>query len=170
MIVVMPFGHTPDRPAATGAALLANEDFGNDLHTDLIPYVEAHYRTVNGPGTRAMAGLSMGGAHTLRFGLPRPDRFGYVGVFSMGLTDTAQVAAYEARNGVALRRGAAGPPAFRLVYYAMGKEDFLYRTVAPTRAVMDRAGIQYVYHESGGGHTWTNWRSYLADLAPWLFR
>jgi enterochelin esterase family protein len=170
MIVVMPFGHTPDRPNATGAAMLANEDFGNDLHTDLIPYVEARYRTVSGPGARAMAGLSMGGAHTLRFGLSRPDRFGYVGVFSMGLMDTAQTAAYEARNGAALRRGAAGPQAFRLVYYAMGKEDFLYRTVAPTRAVLDRAGVKYVYNESGGGHTWTNWRSYLADLAPRLFR
>jgi enterochelin esterase family protein len=167
MLVVMPFGHTPDRP---GADVLANTDFGDDLHEDLIPYVEANYRTLNGPATRAMAGLSMGGAHTLRFGLTRPDRFGWVGVFSMGLTDSAQVAAYDARNAAALRRGASGPQAFRLVYYAIGKEDFLYRSVAPTRAVLDRYGVRHVYHESGGGHTWTNWRDYLADFAPRLFR
>ena len=114
-----------------------------------------------------MAGLSMGGAHTLRFGLPHSETFGYVGVFSMGLLDTAQVASYEAQNGAALRRGAK---TFRLVYYAIGKDDFLYRSVAPTRAVLDRAGIKYVYHESGGGHTWTNWRQYLADFTPRLFR
>ena len=112
----------------------------------------------------------MGGAHTIRFGLTRPDRFGWVGVFSMGLMDSTQVTAYEVQNAAALRRGARGAEAFRLVYYAMGKDDFLYRTVAPTRALLDRYGVRHVYNESGGGHTWTNWRRYLADFAPRLFR
>jgi len=164
MIVVMPFGHTPDRP---GVEVLMNRDFGDDLEKDLIPYVEANYRTLNGTATRAMAGLSMGGAHTLRFGLTAPERFGYVGVFSMGLMDTTQLAAYEKQNAAALTRGGK---AFKLVYYAMGKDDFLYRSVAPTRALLARYGIQDVYNESGGGHTWVNWRSYLADFAPRLFR
>jgi enterochelin esterase family protein len=164
MIIVMPFGHTPDRP---GVDMLANRDFGDDLTKDLIPYVEKNYRTINTVGSRAMAGLSMGGAHTLRFGLTDPERFGYVGVFSMGLMDTTMIAAYEKQNAAALTRGGK---AFKLVYYAMGKEDFLYRTVAPTRAILDRYGIKHVYNESGGGHTWMNWRDYLADLAPRLFR
>ena len=81
MIVVMPFGHTPDRP---GTDLLTNQDFGDDLSKDLIPYVEANFRTLNGPATRAMAGLSMGGAHTLRFGLTHAERFGYVGCSAWG--------------------------------------------------------------------------------------
>jgi enterochelin esterase family protein len=164
MIVVMPFGHTPDRP---GADMLTNEDFGNDLSKDLIPYVEANFRTLNAPASRAMAGLSMGGAHTLRFGLTNPERFGYVGVFSMGLMDTAQVASFEKQNAQALARGAK---TFRLVYYAMGKDDFLYRSVAPTRSLLDKYGVKHVYNESGGGHTWVNWREYLADFAPRLFR
>ncbi len=167
MIVVMPFGHTPDRP---GTDMLTNTDFGDDLHKDLIPYVEGNYRTLNGTATRAMAGLSMGGAHTIRFGLTRPDRFGYVGIFSMGLFDSTQVKAYEAQNAAALKRGATGAEAFKLVYYAIGTDDFLYRTVAPTRGVLDKFGIKYTYRESGGGHTWTNWRDYLADFAPKLFR
>ena len=58
----------------------------------------------------------------------------------------------------------------KLVYYAMGKDDFLYATVAPTRAMLDRAGIGHLYNETGGGHTWINWRRYLDDLAPRLFR
>ena len=164
MIVVMPFGHTPDRP---GADMLSNVDFGNDLANDVIPYVEANYRTVNGPGTRAMAGLSMGGAHTIQFGLTHPERFGYVGIFSMGLLDTTQLKAYESQNSAALKRGAKE---FKLVYYAIGKDDFLYRSVAPTKGVLDRAGIKYVYNESGGGHTWVNWRDYLYDFTPRLFR
>jgi enterochelin esterase-like enzyme len=167
MIVVMPFGHTPDRPAAN---MLTNTDFGDDLHKDLIPYVEANFRTMTGRDMRAMAGLSMGGAHTIQFGLTRPDRFGYVGIFSMGLFDSTQVKSYEAQNAAALKRGATGPEAFKLVYYAIGKDDFLYRTVQPTRAVLDKYGVKYTYHESEGGHTWMNWRDYLADFAPRLFR
>src|SRR3712207_4491036 len=83
MIVVMPFGHTPDRPGAGAGGMLNNQDFGNDLLRDLIPYVEANFRTLDGPANRAMAGLSMGGAHTIRNGLTHPELFGYVGVFSM---------------------------------------------------------------------------------------
>jgi enterochelin esterase-like enzyme len=166
MIVVMPFGHTPDRP---GVDMLSNTDFGDDLLKDLIPYTESNFRTLNGTATRAMAGLSMGGAHTLNVGLTHPDRFGYVGVFSMGLglQDTLQIKSYETKNAAALDRGARE---FKLVYYAVGKDDFLYRSVAPTRALLDRHKIKHVYHESGGGHTWTNWRDYLADFAPRLFK
>lgn len=164
MIVVMPFGHTPDRP---NTDLLTNQDFGNDLAKDLIPYVEANWRTLAGPARRAMAGLSMGGAHTLRFGLTSPERYGYIGVFSMGIMDTTQLAAYEKENGAALARGAKQ---FKLVYYAVGREDFLFRSIAPTRAMLAKHGIRDVYHESGGGHTWVNWRHYLADFAPRLFR
>ena len=58
----------------------------------------------------------------------------------------------------------------KLVYYAVGREDFLYASVAPTRAMLERHGIKPVYNESGGGHTWINWRRYLADFAPRLFR
>jgi enterochelin esterase family protein len=132
-----------------------------------MPYVEANFRTLNGPATRAMAGLSMGGAHTIRHGLTHPELFGYVGVFSMGLSAGEEVAAYEAQHDAALRRGAGE---LRHVYYAMGKDDFLYNRVAPTRAMLDKYGIRYTYNESEGGHTWINWRDYLADFTPRLFR
>lgn len=167
MIVVMPFGHTPDRPGAGPGGMLNNQDFGNDLLRDLMPYVEANFRTLNTPATRAMAGLSMGGAHTIRNGLTHPELFGHIGIFSMGLSAGDEVAAYEAQNEAALRRGASE---FRVVYFAMGKDDFLYNRVAPTRAMLDKHGIRYTYNESAGGHTWINWRDYLADFAPRLFR
>ena len=167
MIVVMPFGHTPDR---AGGDMLNNNDFGNDLLKDLMPFVEASFRTLNRPDARAMAGLSMGGAHTIRNGLTHPELFNYIGIFSMGLGmqgNEAQVADYERQNDAALKRSARE---MKLVYFAMGKEDFLYGTVAPTRGLFDRQGIAHVYNETGGGHTWINWRRYLADFAPRLFR
>ena len=52
----------------------------------------------------------------------------------------------------------------------MGKDDFLYATVAPTRAMLNENGMKHVYNESDGGHTWINWRRYLADFVPRLFR
>jgi enterochelin esterase family protein len=166
MIVVMPFGHTPDRP---GGNNLANTDFGDDLIKDLIPYVDGNFRTLADQEDRAMAGLSMGGSHTLRFGLTHPELFDEIGVFSMGLglQGNNEVAAYESANDAALKRAAKD---LDLVYYAIGTDDFLYNTSAPTRAMFDRYGIKHVYHESGGGHTWINWRRYLADFAPRLFR
>jgi enterochelin esterase family protein len=166
MIVVMPFGHTPDRP---GGNMLANTDFGDDLIKDLIPTIDGQFRTLADQHDRAMAGLSMGGSHTIRFGLTHPELFDYIGVFSMGLgmQGPADVTAYETANDAALRKAAQD---LDLVYYAMGKDDFLYGTVAPTRAMFAKYGIEDVYNESGGGHTWINWRRYLADFAPRLFR
>lgn len=165
MIVVMPFGHTPDRP---GADILANNDFGNDLIKDLIPYVDANFRTKADQHHRAMAGLSMGGSHTIRHGLTHPELFDYIGIFSMGLglQGPADITAFETANDAALKTAASD---LDLVYYAMGKDDFLYGSVAPTRGMLDKYGIRHVYNESAGGHTWINWRRYLADFAPRLF-
>lgn len=164
MIIVMPLGHTPPRAAAD---MLANTDFSNDLLTDLVPFIEANFRTVNERGARAMAGLSMGGAHTMSTGLVNPEIFAYVGIFSMGLMSAERVEAYEARNAAALTKASES---MKLVYYAMGKTDFLYRSVAPTRAVFEKYGITHLYVESEGGHTWANWRDYLADFLPRLFK
>lgn len=166
MIVVMPAAHTPRTPTEN---LLRNEVFGADLIKDLIPFVDQSYRTQAAPTSRAMAGLSMGGAHTLQFGLTRPDLFRYVGIFSMGLgvRSPSEVADYEVANADALKRAASQ---MRLVYYAIGKDDFLYATVAPTRRVMDKSGIRYRYRETEGGHSWINWRRYWLDFAPLLFR
>lgn len=165
MIIVMPFGHTPPNPAVD---MLGNTDFGSDLIDDLVPFIDANFRTVADADHRAMAGLSMGGAHTLNFGVPRPDLFGEVGVFSMGLgfRSPDEIATWQARNrdGLAARAAMAQP-----VYYAMGTDDFLYASAAPTLAALRDSGIAAHYNESGGGHTWINWRRYLADFLPRLF-
>ncbi len=166
MIIVMPAGHTPDRP---GGNILANTDFGDDLIKDLIPRVDRDFRTTPKASARAMAGLSMGGAHTIRYGLTHPELFNYIGIFSMGLgvnNNQAELANYEKDNAAALARSAKD---LKLVYYAIGKDDFLYGTSAPTRGMLDKQGIKYVYNESSGGHTWINWRRYLNDFAPRLF-
>jgi len=163
----MPNGHTPERPGASMMAMLVNQDFGNDLLHDLIPFVDSHFRTIADPEDRAMAGLSMGGAHTLQFGLPHSDTFRYIGLFSIGLMGDEAVASYDAANGAALDRGAKE---FKFVRYYMGKDDFLVRTVEPTMAELEKHGIKVDLTESPGGHTWINWRRYFLDFAPRLFK
>jgi enterochelin esterase-like enzyme len=167
MIVVMPMGHTPPRP---GADMMDNPDFGNDLSGDLIPWIDTHFRTEANADARAMAGFSMGGMLTIRSGLTRPDLFHSIGIFSMGLGmrgNMAQVGRFEQANDAALKQDAH---ALRLLYLAIGRQDPVYSTVAPTRAMFAKYGLHEVYHESAGGHTFINWRRYLADFAPRLFR
>ena len=57
----------------------------------------------------------------------------------------------------------------RLYYIAVGTDDFVKKLVDKHRQRLDNAGYTYTYHETGGGHTWRNWRRYLIDLLPRLF-
>lgn len=163
MIIVMPYGHTPTREGVQG---MENTDFGDDLHKDLIPYIDKHFRTQPAAKSRAMVGLSMGGAHTIMFGLPRPDVFGDIGVFSIGMLGDDQVARYRKANDEKLKaRAKAGG----LVFYAIGKQDFVINMAPSFRHVLSDYDIKYTYVESDGGHTWINWRAYLEQIAPLLF-
>jgi enterochelin esterase family protein len=168
MIVVMPNGHTPNRP---NADILNNQDFGNDFLKDLIPYVDGHFRTIATADSRAMAGLSMGGVHTFNFGLTHPELFRSIGIFSSGLglgPDGADaITRYETANDAALKRDAKE---LKLVYYAIGSDDPFSGVLPATRAMFDKYGIAYSFRPSEGGHTWINWRRYLNDFAPQLFK
>lgn len=163
MIVVMPFGHTPARP---GVDNRFNSDFRDDLINDLIPAIDGRFRTEPRPPRRAMAGLSMGGLHTINFGLTRPDVFGPIGVFSIGFIGEENLARFEKNDMEALKRRAA---AKTLVYYTIGKNDPVMPLVAPTRRLFDAAGLQYQYVETEGGHEWSVWRADLRDFATRVF-
>ena len=52
----------------------------------------------------------------------------------------------------------------------IGTEDFLYKNVKELRDKFDAAGYPYVYRETSGGHIWKNWRIYLSEFAPMLFK
>ncbi|MFA6913538.1 MAG: esterase, partial [Proteiniphilum sp.] len=57
-----------------------------------------------------------------------------------------------------------------LYWIAIGKDDFLYRANVDYRSKLDSMNFEYVYRESEGGHTWRNWRIYLAEFLPMLFK
>ncbi|MGQ9524732.1 MAG: alpha/beta hydrolase, partial [Armatimonadota bacterium] len=169
MVVVMPAGHVPGR---TGSAFTANpndDPFAQDLLREVIPYVESHYRVSTKREHRALAGLSMGGLQTLNIGLMNLDKFSQLGVFSSGwfgpLADQ-----FEAAHR-ALLEDPKTKERLKLLWIATGKDDQLvYQSTQRSMQLLDKYGIRYTYKETGGGHTWTNWRHYLHDFAPLLFR
>ena len=192
MIVVMPAGHTSRGPGSPiGRA--ATEEFVKDFVTDVMPYIEKHYRVLTDRANTAIAGLSMGGGHTLNVAVPRLERFAYIGVYSSGLLGAFPTA--DTGGGRGAPPAAANPPAtppltaadfeqlhaaklddaalkkgLRLLWFATGKEDRLMPTTQATVDLFKKHGFAPVFKESPGGHTWINWRNYLVEFASQLFQ
>jgi enterochelin esterase family protein len=175
MIVVMPAGHTSAfRPGGPRATV---DEFTQDFTNDIMPYIEQHYRVYTDNNHRAMAGLSMGGGQTLNIGVPNLAKFGYLGVFSsgvFGITGSGpgreqQGPSFEERNRQVLD-DAKLKKGLKLFWFATGKDDFLVETSRATVAMLKKHGFDVAYKESGGAHTWLNWRDYLIEFAPQLFQ
>ena len=168
MIVVMPDGHT-SRFGGVGAAGLNMADFVGEFNVDIKPYVENAYRIRKGRASTAIAGLSMGGAQTLDIAFGDLTSYAYVGVFSSGVFGIVDNADWANAHRAQLDDAAAKRD-LDLVWFSTGKDDFLLDTTKATVAMLEQHGLDVVYEESAGGHTWINWREYLAKFTPQLFR
>jgi enterochelin esterase family protein len=175
MVVVMPAGHTG--PFSFGGPRPATDEFVADFTGDVMPHVESHYRVHADRAHRAIAGLSMGGGQTLTIGMSHLGDFAYLGVFSsgvFGITGRGPGAgepgpSFEERHRAALD-DARMKKGLRLFWFATGKDDFVVETSRATVEMLKKHGFDVVYEETAGGHTWLNWRDYLAAFAPQLFR
>ena len=135
---------------------------------DVVKYVDSHYRTIRSKKGRAIAGLSMGGFHSLHISKQNPDMFDYVGLFSAAILPDQKMDSPIYQNFEAkLATQFAKKPA--LYWIAIGKTDFLYKANADFRKMLDEKGYPYEYYETGEGHIWKNWRIYLTEFAPKLF-
>jgi enterochelin esterase family protein len=135
---------------------------------DVIKFIESNYRVVAEKSGRAIAGLSMGGYHSLHISRYYPNTFDYIGLFSAAIKPDNKVTSkvYKDIDGTLNTQMKNG---YKLYWIGIGKSDFLYKDVAEYRAKLDKMGMKYTYRESEGGHTWTNWRVYLSEFAPLLF-
>lgn len=183
MIVVIPNGNASatSAPGETPLALrlqqqtgalaapraMVGEKIPESLVNDLIPFIEANYRVKANREHRALAGLSMGGYQTQMTSNRYPGKFDYFGVMSMGLY--SMFGNYDKEEHVAQLK-ALEKAAPKLYWIACGKKDFLYESVLDLMKLYDEIGFKYTYRESEGGHSWNNWRLYLSELAPRLFK
>ncbi|MDE5785906.1 MAG: esterase [Duncaniella sp.] len=179
MIVVMPNGNgnLAAAPGMTGRGMYTPKgedsvaEYGKfeKSFPEIVDYIDSHYLTIPEKSGRAIAGLSMGGGHSWRISLWNPDMFDYVGLFSAAVRwNGSGVAADDEGLGEALRLQFSSSPA--LYWIAIGNQDFLYDLNKDYRAMLDGLGLEYEYHESAGGHTWTNWRHYLTIFLTRQYR
>ncbi|MGN0237795.1 MAG: esterase [Lepagella sp.] len=182
MIVVTPNGNM-SRDAAPGDDILgygAQPEFYlpntmdgvyEEYFREIVDFVDSNFRTIPTREGRAIAGLSMGGFHSMMISINYPDLFGAVGMFSPAVIPTefvkilpdVYIEHFEKIKALSDR----GLNPFVMM---IGREDFLYNSNADFRARLDTMAIPYTYIESDGGHEWSNWRRYLTDFLPLLFK
>ncbi|MGP8198770.1 MAG: alpha/beta hydrolase [Limisphaerales bacterium] len=134
--------------------------FEHILIYDLIPYVDANYRTLSDQPHRAMAGLSMGGMQTRVITMANLDKFSHIGIFSGGSispTNITDMAAFKEK--------------VKVVFCSFGGRE---RGAAKAKADADalkQAGVNSLYYESPlTAHEWQSWRRSLYQFAPLLFQ
>ena len=138
------------------------------LTEELIPKIDATYRTLADRDHRALAGLSMGGLQALQIGFNHLDLFASVGAFSAPVFGRFDVKTSH--------NGAFGDPeAFnknvRLLWLGVGSAEGFADGVKAMHGALDKAGVRHVIFESSGtSHEWLTWRRSLHDFAPRLFR
>jgi beta-lactamase class A/enterochelin esterase-like enzyme len=167
MIVVMPYGRARRDvylgPITTQPDANAFED---DLLKDIIPFAEKAYRISGKPDERAVAGLSMGGGQAMRIGLHHLELFHAVGMFSAA----ARGQDLEEQFKDLIADPAATNKKLKVLYIACGKTDTLFPASQQFHEMLDKHQVRNTFIASEEGHVWRNWRNYLADLAPQLFR
>jgi enterochelin esterase-like enzyme len=168
-LIVMTYGMTNDVKIG-GLANFDVTKFQTVLVDELVPYVDAHFRTQADQKHRAMAGLSMGGMETRWITLKKLDTFAYIGLFSGGVITPDDV---------------KSTPDFlkkaKLVFVSYGSREIANRSTAPggragpdpseTTEAIRKAGVNAVFFVSPNtAHEFLSWRRSLREFAPLLFR
>ena len=128
------------------------------LCEEIVPFIEKNYRVIAKPESRAIAGLSMGGGHTITASNLYPALFDYICPLSAAGSATPEQVANLKKAGV------------KLYFLACGDADFLFQGSQALDKTLTEQGLDHIYFVSDGGHTWANWRLYLNTFAPKLFK
>jgi len=134
--------------------------FEHRLSDDLIPYVDANFRTLADQPHRAMAGLSMGGMQTHQITLAHLDTFSHIGIFSGGSISTNEITDMTAFK-----------QKVKVVFFSFGSLEPGRVSAKAAAAALKDSGVNCYYYESPGtAHEWESWRRSLHEFAPLLFQ
>jgi enterochelin esterase-like enzyme len=136
--------------------------FAKILTDELIPFVDANYRTLADQPNRAMAGLSMGGMQTKQITLANLDKFSHIGIFSGGSI---------APTDLPMNDAAAFKQKVKVVFVGYGSKEAAGAATAKTNhEALEKLGIPSTYYVSPEtAHEWQTWRRSLHQFAPLLF-
>lgn len=177
MIVVMERGYAsdPSRPLPTGtdmASRMAANIFPEVLVREVIPMIDAKFRTLSDRNSRGMAGLSMGGFQTFQTTMTNLDKFAYIGGFSGAGFRAPGANITDMYNGV-WKDATAFNNKVKLMYLSIGTKEpeRMYQNVNSFHTELEKAGIKHVYYESPNtSHEWQTWRRSLKQFASLLFK
>jgi enterochelin esterase-like enzyme len=137
--------------------------YPHSLVKDVIPFIEKTYRAIPEMNSRAIAGLSMGGGHTLSATSNNPRVFGWIGVFSSG--PRGEVDPSYAEQLAKLKASGV-----KLYWIGAGTTDTAREGASNLSAMVKKLGFNNVYKESPGRHYWFIRRIFLGDFGSLLFR
>ena len=180
MIVVMPNGNISQEaaPGESSEGLkipsmqLPKTMDGNfeAAFQDVVNFVEQNYRVKADKAHRAIAGLSMGGFHSLYISINNPNSFDYIGLFSAAIKPRQKEVSSPIYKDPESKVDNLFKHSPKLLWMGIGNTDFLYKENADLRHYLDSKHYPYTYLETDGGHIWRNWRIYLTTFAQKLFK
>ena len=158
----------PQRPGTGGPGGMASfwDGFGSVIIKDLIPAIDANFRTLTDRGNRAMAGLSLGGTQTYQITQANLDKFANIGIFSAPFGFPGVETGY---NGL-LAKPAEFNKQVKVFYISMGSKEGP-NTGRSIHEQLETAGIKHVYFEAPGtAHEFQTWRKSLYGFAQLIFQ
>jgi enterochelin esterase-like enzyme len=149
-----PAGTPPD--TTQRRRLFSFDTYKNVMLNDMIPFIDANFRTLNNANSRAMAGLSMGTFVTRVVALATPDKFSYIGIFSGGSIAPSDV---------------PDKSKVKLIFMSFGSRERGSDGLKDAADALKKAGINAVSYISPlTAHEWQSWRRSLYEFAPLLFK
>ena len=176
MIIVMDNGYAykPQENIAPDNKNRPVSIFEEVLINEIIPMIDAKFRTIADREHRAIAGLSMGANQTMRIVMNNQDKFSHYGGFS-GTSNYPSEEIVDAAIflDAKFKDGASVNKQFKVFWLGLGtKEPKPFPgSVGAFRAMLDKQGIKHIYYESPGtGHEWLTWRRDLKQYAALIFK
>ena len=183
-IIVTPEG---DNGWYSDSVTVANDKYESYIVKELIPEIDKNFRTLADRDHRIIAGLSMGGYGSLKFGLKYPEMFTLMGSFSgaLGATSyTASTAGAQIGGGIDKIFGSVDSDSrkandiFRMVreitperlkslpyvYQSCGTEDFLIQNNRDFLSLLNEKKVPHEYREHPGVHDWAFWDDQIREF------
>jgi enterochelin esterase-like enzyme len=136
--------------------------YPESLVKDVIPFVEKRYRVLAAKDNRAIAGLSMGGGHTVAATNNNPGTFAYIGVFSAGARTVDETFKKQLD---AVKAGGV-----KFYWLGAGTTDMAREGTVNLSELVKKEGFPTSYREIPGRHYWFLWRDFLAEYAQVVFQ
>lgn len=141
-------------------------DFGKIITTEIIPMVDANFRTLADQPHRAIAGLSMGSMQAVSIGMANLDKFSAIGSFSGAALGN------PADTNSPLSNATDFNSKVKVTFASFGSDEGGSKGLQKQRDTLEAAGIKntYFYISPNTAHEWQTWRRSLHEMAPLLFQ